>query len=558
VRDEVVPRAVGDELRMLQLDLRAANDQFAATNEVLNALVHNAADPELVFDTIVGSARRLCRADVAQIYRVDGDSISLSQAVGLAPEAAAYLREHPLRLDRSALVGRVGLERRTDQIVDVLADPDYGRLDLQRIAGFRTTVGSPLLLDDEVVGVLVLWRNTVDAFDEREVAVLETFSAQAAIAVRTLELVEALDSRGLELARKVDQLEALAQVGEALNSSLDLDEVLHTIVVSAVRMAGADGGSIMQYVADEGLFSVRTTHGTSPELVASLKLARIHLDETLVGRSAREGRPLQVADLALVERDPHLELMFAHGWRSVLAAPMIRQGQIVGALVIRRRSVGRFSATTVDLLATFASQSALAIYNAGLFRELQVRTRELQVVSQHKSDFLASMSHELRTPLNAVIGFSEVLLERMFGDINERQEEYLRDIWSSGRHLLELLNEILDLSKVEAGRMELTPCTFSVLEALDYAATLVRDRALAHGITVTVDAAHAVGYICADELRFKQVVVNLVTNAVKFAPDSGHVSVRAYVRADDVCVEVTDDGPGVRPEDQERIFESFQ
>jgi len=206
--------------------------------------------------------------------------------------------------------------------------------------------------------------------------------------------------------------------------------------------------------------------------------------------------------------------------------------------VIRRRSTGSFG-PHVELLETFAGQSALAIVNARLFGELQTKTSELEIASHHKSEFLASMSHELRTPLNAVIGFSEVLLDRMFGEINERQDEYLRDIWNSGRHLLEILNEILDLSKVEAGQMVLEPSTFSVSSAFEYCLTTVRERATSHAITVTVDVADEVGTIEADELRFKQVVVNLLSNAVKFTPDGGTVSLRAYRDGTDLMVTVT-------------------
>ena len=543
---------------VLRRDLIDVRQQFAAMNEVLIALGRDTRDPDAVLGTILESARRLCHAEVAGLYRAVGDTFALSKAVGLDAEVAEYLNAHPLTLDRKALIGRVGLARKTEQIVDVLADPDYGRLDLQRLAGFRTTIGSPLLLDEHVVGVLLLWRNRVQAFEEREMAVLETFSAQAAIALRTIDLVTALESRSAELARKVQQLQALVDVGEAVSSSLDLDKVLHTIVVNAVRMANADGGSIMQYVAQDRSFWVRTTHGTSQDLVAKLHDLRVTLDSTLVGQSARERRPLQVPNLDGVDLDPHLQLMYEAGWRSVLVAPMLRQGDIIGALVIRRERAGSFSDTTVDLLETFASQSALAIYNAGLFRELQTRTEQLQVASQHKSDFLASMSHELRTPLNAVIGFSEVLLERMFGDINDRQEEYLHDIWVSGRHLLDLLNEILDLSKVEAGQMELVPSNFDVANALEYVRSLVRDRAVAHRIAVDMTVDDSVGTIEADELRFKQVVLNLLSNAVKFTGSGGHVSIRAWNEDDDLLVSVTDTGPGIPRGDQERIFESFQ
>jgi len=211
-----------------------------------------------------------------------------------------------------------------------------------------------------------------------------------------------------------------------------------------------------------------------------------------------------------------------------------------------------------ELLRTFASQSALAIVNARLFRELETKTRELEIASQHKSEFLASMSHELRTPLNAVIGFSEVLLDRMFGEINERQDEYLHDIRNSGKHLLALINEILDLSKVEAGQMVLEPTTFSVGSAVDGTLAMVRDRAIKHAIAMTVQVADDVELIHSDERRFKQVVLNLVTNAVKFTPDGGSVSVRAYREGTELFVTVADTGIGVPPEDRERIFESFQ
>ena len=200
---------------------------------------------------------------------------------------------------------------------------------------------------------------------------------------------------------------------------------------------------------------------------------------------------------------------------------MSRQDQMVGALVIRRKTPASFPAETLELLETFASQSALTILNARLFRELELRSSELAVVSRHKSEFLASMSHELRTPLNAVIGFSEVLLDRMFGEINERQEDYLQDIRSSGLHLLELLNEILDLSKVEAGHMELEPAVFRVRDAMEYTLSLVRERAGQHDITLQLDVAPDVGEMLADALRFKQVVLNLLSNAVKFTPDRG-------------------------------------
>ena len=489
---------------------------------------------------------------------IEGDQFVLSSSVGFSRGYVSYVAEHPYKLDRATLIGRVTADRDIQQIADVLTDAEYGRQDVQRIDRFRTVMAAPLLLDDEVVGALSLVRTQVDPFDDRALALVGAFAAQAAVVVRNVHLVRALEERGLELGRKVEQLEALSEVGGVVSSSLVLDEVLSNIIMNAVRFSGCDGGSIMEYVEDEQCFSVRSAYASSPELLAKLRRIRVELDSTLVGRSAVEGHPIAVADLDTVELDPHLKLLHDDGWRSVLAVPVLRGARIIGALVVRRRTPGEFSNDTIEFLETFASQSALAVWNAQLFRELETKSAELEVASKHKSEFLASMSHELRTPLNAVIGFSEVLLERMFGELNERQDEYLRDILSSGKHLLQLLNDILDLSKVEAGRMELERSTFSLRGAFEYGLSMVRERAMAHGIEVTLEIGPGLDTLDSDELRFKQVLLNLLSNAVKFTPDGGRVMVAARRRDGEVAVTVTDNGIGIPPEDRERIFESFQ
>ena len=415
-----------------------------------------------------------------------------------------------------------------------------------------------MLLGDEVVGVLLMWRTEVATFSGREMRRLDDFAAQAAVALRQVDLMRSLEARGAELAGKLEQLEALRELGQAVSSTLDADEVLKRIVTNAVRLTGADGGSIMEYDEQVDAFHVRATYGTSGELVSRLRHTTILRSATLVGRAATERRPIQVPDLADAEPDPHLEALREDGWQSMLAVPMIRGSLIVGVVVIRRRSPGSFPPDMVELLRTFASQSSIAIVNSRLFQELETKSAELAVVSRHKSEFLASMSHELRTPLNAVIGFSEVLLDRLFGELNDRQDEYVRDIWRSGRHLLELLTEILDLSKVEAGQMGLEPAPFRVSVALEYTLSLVRERANQHQIAVGLTVADDVTTIVADELRFRQVVLNLVSNAVKFTPDGGRVDVRAWLEGDELSVTVTDTGVGVAEADRERIFESFQ
>jgi signal transduction histidine kinase/ActR/RegA family two-component response regulator len=550
---------LASENELLRSDLANAREEIVAANEVLAAMGRSASDLELVLDTIVEGARRLSRADGAVLYVRSGPVFRIARSLGTRRGFVEHMKDHPILLDRDSLTGRIALDRQAVQIPDVLADPDYRLQDAQRVGGYRTVMGAPMLLDGDVIGVLQVQRTHVREFDQRAHASLTSFAAAAAIAVRNLDLVRTLEARSDELSSKVEQLEALRAIGDAVSSSLDLDETLSTIIRHAVELSGTDGGSLMEFDDQQRLFFVRTAYRTSSAVLERLKTARITLEGTLVGRAAMEACPLQVADMTeLVDLDVHQQVLHDAGWRSMLAVPILRDDDIIGVLVVRRRQPGGVAPEICELLETFASQSALAILNARLFRELERKSAELEVASRHKSEFLASMSHELRTPLNAVIGFSEVLLDRMFGDINDRQEEYLRDIWNSGKHLLQLLSEILDLSKVEAGRMELDVDNFSVDEAINYAVSMVRERADRRALRLIVDVDDGLGVIQADELRFKQIVLNLLSNAVKFTPEGGVVTVAATSRDGDVIVTVTDTGVGVAPADRERIFESFQ
>jgi signal transduction histidine kinase/CheY-like chemotaxis protein len=557
-QDPALNAGTAAEFERLRDELAEARGQLAATSEVLAVIGRSASDLEGVLETVVESARRLCAADVAQVFLADGDRYQFAYGSGMTPESQEYIVNNPAALDRGTLVGRVGLDRRATQITDVLADPDYRRPDLQRAAGYRTIMGVPMLLDDEVVGVLSVWRSQVDPFSDRLVEVLTTFAAQAALAVRTVDLIRTLESRTGELGRKETQLEALGAVGQAVSYSQNLTEVLNAIITQAVELSGSDGGSIYEFDEDAGEFRVETVFGTSQEAFDALRRARIGLDDTFIGKAAKLGRSLELTDLRDAPLDPHLSALAETGWRSLIAVPMLREGHIVGAMVIRRHTPGRIPQEVRDLLATFASQSALALINAKMYRQLERQSAALEIAGRHKSEFLASMSHELRTPLNAIIGFSEVLLERMFGELNERQDDYLRDIWASGKHLLELLNDILDLSKIEAGQMILNRSECDVRESLEYCISMVRERALKQRIQLSLEVDPEVGSLDADRLRFRQVVLNLLSNAVKFTPEGGRVDVRAFIRDQDLVVLVADTGVGVPAEDRERIFDSFQ
>jgi signal transduction histidine kinase len=247
-----------------------------------------------------------------------------------------------------------------------------------------------------------------------------------------------------------------------------------------------------------------------------------------------------------------------HGYRALLGVPLLFEQRILGVLVIWRQEAKAFAQEVVNLLQTFANQSALAVENARLFREIEQKSRELEAASRHKSEFLANMSHELRTPLNAIIGFSEVLSERMFGDLNEKQDEYLKDIHASGQHLLSLINDILDLSKIEAGRMELELSDFDLPLTIDNALMLIRERAGRRGIELQRTVDERLGQIQGDERKIRQVLLNLLSNAIKFAPEGGRIEVGAKPVNGSIEVSVTDTGVGIAPEDQEAIFEEFQ
>jgi signal transduction histidine kinase len=277
-----------------------------------------------------------------------------------------------------------------------------------------------------------------------------------------------------------------------------------------------------------------------------------------MGRTYTERRTIALDDITTEKDFDHSSNALAAGARSVLAVPVLRDDETLGVMVLARTQIRPFAAREVELVETFADQAAIAIQNVRLFNEIQDKSRQLEVASRHKSEFLANMSHELRTPLNAVIGFSEVLLQGIFGDINEKQREYLTDVLGSGQHLLSLINDILDLSKIEAGRMELDLSTFALRDALESGLTIVRERAARHGIELSTVVASDVGTIEADERKVKQILYNLLSNAVKFTPDGGRVAINVRVENGDVRIEVRDTGIGVAPDDQERIFEEFR
>jgi two-component system, NtrC family, sensor kinase len=538
-----------------------ALDKQTATSEILRVISSSPTDLQPVFDTIAERSLRLCGGLFSSVYRFDGELIHMVAHHNYPRAALERSRQlFPTRPGRHLFTARAILERSVVLVRDVMCDPEWEAHDVARAAGFRSVLAVPMLRGDDPIGSIVVWHTDVGPFSEEHIALLKTFADQAVIAIENVRLFSELQARTAALTRSVDQLTALGEVGRAVSSTLDLETVLTTIVSRAVQLSGLDGGVMFEYDEGAAEFVQRVATETGGALAEARRTTRVRKGEGVLGRTAITLEPAQVPDITVpgAYESRLRENLIESGIRAVLAVPMVRDDRLIGCLVVSRNRPGDFPAETVELLRTFATQSALAIQNARLFHEIEDKSRQLEAASQHKSEFLANMSHELRTPLNAIIGFSEALTERMFGELNEKQDEYLKDIYASGQHLLSLINDILDLSKIEAGRMELEPADFDLPTAIENALILVRERATRRGITLARAIDERVGMVQADERKVKQVLLNLLSNALKFTPEGGRIDVHAAVNDGMAEISVTDTGVGIAPEDQEAVFEAFR
>ena len=545
-----------ENVRLFQ-ELKESLEQQTATSEILGVIASSPTDIQPVLDVVAENAARLCDATDAVIDRVDGDTINHAAQYG-----AIQLPE-PNPVNRNSPVGRAIVDRKTIHVQDLVAelDTEYteskGR---QKVSGTRTILVTPLLREGVPIGTINIRRMEVRPFSDRQIKLLETFADQAVIAIENVRLFKELDERTNELTRSVGELKALGEVGQTVSSTLDLETVLTRIVSHAVQLSGTDGGAIYEYDEQSEEFHLRATDHMEEELITALRNNPPRLGDGVVGRAAASREPVVVPNI-LEEKAyaPRMrQLLERFGFRASLAVPLLREERLIGALVVRRKSTGEFRPEVIELMKTFATQSVLAIQNARLFREIEEKSQQIQAANRHKSEFLANMSHELRTPLNAIIGFSEVLQERLFGELNDKQAEYTDDILTSGRHLLSLINEILDLSKVEAGRMELETATFDLPLAIDNARTFVRERATRHGINLDVHVDEKLGDYVGDERKIKQILLNLLSNAVKFTPEGGRITINARQTNGSVEISVTDTGIGIAEEDQPKVFEEFR
>src|SRR5215813_11919177 len=534
-----------------------ALERQTATSEILRVISGSPTNLQPVLDAVAERAARLCSADDVKIHLVDGDTLRLAARLGPIPSVEA----RPIIPTRH--IGRAVLERRTIHIHDMqLALDEFpdAATDV-RTFGARTSLATPLLREGRAIGVVQIRRLEVEPFSEKQIALLETFADQAVIAIENVRLFKELEARTAALTRSVEELTALGDVGRALSSTLDLEMVLQTIVTRANELAGTGGCSIYEYDEVAQLFRLRASSYADPREAETLdpigRATPIPRGQGAASRAAALRQPIQIPDIAVegAYESPIREPLRQAGYRSILTVPLLLEDQVIGALGISRKMPGEFAPEIVRLLTTFATQSALAIQNARLFREIEIKSRELEVAGRHKSEFLANMSHELRTPLNAVIGFSEVLGARMFGELNDKQDEYVQDIHASGQHLLSLINDILDLSKIEAGKMELELSDFDLPMTIDNALMLVRERAVRRSIALNTAVDERVGQVQADERKIRQVLLNLLSNAIKFTSEGGRIHVEARSLNESIEVSVTDTGVGIAPEDQKAVFE---
>jgi signal transduction histidine kinase/CheY-like chemotaxis protein len=550
----------------LTRELSEALQQQAATADVLKAISRSTFDLQTVLDVLVESATRLCDADMAAIVRQKGSTYQHAATYGMPPEFDAFMAGRPISLGRETVTGRAVHESKTMHIPDVLADPDYAMTDTQRVGGYRAIVGVPLLRNGHPIGVIVLMRREPRPFTDKQIELVTTFADQAVIAIENVRLFDEVQARTRELSQSVGELRALGEVTQAVTSTLDLETVLTTIVAKATQLSGTEAGAI--YVFDEAQreFRLRATYGMSEELIAAITDQHAALSNA-VSEAAEQGEPVQVADLQNEPPSMVNDIIMKAGYRARLLVPLIRSGQTVGALVVRRLQPGEFSKSTVDLLQTFAAQSVLAIQNARLFSEIEVKSRQLAAArdaadeaNRTKSSFLANMSHELRTPLNAIIGLTDMLVSNAARFGTDKALEPLRRVHRAGTHLLGLINQVLDLSKIEAGKLELNLESVSIPPLVEEVIGTARPLAEQNKNRLSVECPSDLPPMEADAMRVRQILLNLLSNACKFTKD-GSIILRAvrvvHQGQDCIAFAVTDSGIGMTPEQLGRLFEEF-
>jgi signal transduction histidine kinase/putative methionine-R-sulfoxide reductase with GAF domain len=544
-----------DEVQARTRELSEALEQQTATSEMLGVIAASPTNIQPVLQAVAESACRLCEAYDSVIRLCEGERLRVRAHHGPIP---VDFVGSPI--GRGWVTGRAFVDREPVHVHDLQAAADEfpdGSAYARRF-GHRTILAVPLLRENEAIGALVIRRAEVRPFTDKQIALLTTFARQAVIAIENVRLFDELQARTSELTHSVEELRALGEVMQAVNSTLDLQTVLSTIVAKAVQLSGTDAGAIYVFEEAQQLFRLRATFGFSEDLIAAVEDQHLGASDA-IRQATQDKQPKETSDIGDEPPSPLREIAMHAGYRARLIVPLVSADQVLGALVIRRKRPGNFPKDTIQLLQTFAVQSVLAIQNARLFREIEDKSRQLQVASEHKSQFLASMSHELRTPLNAIIGLTEMMVSNAARFGTEKALEPLRRVNAAGTHLLSLINEILDLSKIEAGKLELNPEPVNLSRLIDEVIGTAGQLAEKNQNRLVVEAQENLGVLTADSMRLKQILLNLLSNACKFTKE-GEVAVRARKVADGrewVELAVADSGIGLTAEQQAKLFQDF-
>jgi signal transduction histidine kinase len=532
-------------------ELRESLQQQTATADMLKVISRSTFDLQAVLDTLVESAARLCEADMAAISRPMGEVFEHLTSYGYSPAHKQYMQTHPIPSGRGSVSGRTVLDGKVVHILDVKADPDYTLIDRERFV--RTMLGVPLLREGTAIGVIVLQRSTVRPFSDKQIELATTFADQAVIAIENARLFN-------ELRESLQQQTATAEVLKVISrSSFDLQAVLDTLTVSAARHCEAQMAAIVRQ-KDTGSYYFATSYGISADSNNYFKSVVIKAGRgTVVGRALQEGRTVQVPDVLADPEYTWSEAQERTGLRSVLAVPLLREGHPIGVFVLARSVTRPFTDKQVEVVTTFADQAVIAIENVRLFDEIQDKSRQLGEASQHKSQFVASMSHELRTPLNAIIGLTEMMVKNAARLGTEKAQEPLQRVNRAGTHLLGLINQVLDLSKIEAGKLEFNLQTVQLAPLIKEVIGTAGQLAEQNKNRLVVDAQENLGALTVDPMRLRQILLNLLSNACKFTK-AGEVKLAARkVSNGSSFVEfaVSDTGIGMTAEQQAKLFEEF-
>ena len=546
-----------NELRQRTDDLAVALEQQTATADVLSVMSRSKFDLMPILQSVVDTAMKLCRADQAVIFRLDGDVYRYAAGYSLVPEYLEIERANPIAPGPGTAVGRAAMSRAVVRIEDAMSDAGYAMKEQAAVAHVHSIIGVPLLRDGEPIGVLALARCRVEPFSDREVDLVTTFADQAVIAIENVRLFEEVQKRTEDLAESLQQQTATADVLKVISrSTFDLQTVLDALTASAARLCGADKGVI--FLRDGDALRLRANYGFLREAEEYALNHPLQLDRgSMTGRVALEGRAIHIPDV-LADPEYHATgYQQAFGYRTNLGVPLLREGTTIGVFALTRDEVNPFTEKQIELVNTFADQAVIAIENVRLFDEIQDKSRQLEEASKHKSQFLANMSHELRTPLNAILGYTELIVDGVYGETPEKVQTALKRITTNGKHLLGLINDVLDLSKIEAGQLTLSLTDYSMKDVVHavYGAVepLAAEKKLAFKAEIAPDMPAGHG----DERRLTQVLLNLVGNAIKFT-DEGEVKIKAAASDGHFLVAVVDTGPGISEDDQKKLFQEFQ